>query len=108
AFVEVAHGGNVQLLARRRHVAGGGTRKNTTAGREDRVRRVGNDFHDDLTADAVCLANPPDDQEFGRRHEPALFGWLFADRHGARLELGGEARLVTRLEHTGLTQERAD
>ena len=51
-----------------RGVAGGGARENTTAGREDRVRLVGDRLDDEIAADAVCLADPPDDDELGRRH----------------------------------------
>ena len=57
-----------QLAAVLCRIAGWSARNNTTAGREDRVRLVGDRLHDDFAADAVCLADPPDDDERGRRH----------------------------------------
>ena len=45
-----------------------GTGKNATAGRENRVRRVGQRLDDELAVNAVCPADAPDDREIGRRH----------------------------------------
>ena len=51
-----------------RWVAVHGTGKNTTAGRENRVRRVGERLDDELAPYAVCLPDAPDDRQIGRRH----------------------------------------
>jgi hypothetical protein len=106
ALVEGAAGADVQLLTGGRDVAGNGTGENTMAGREDGVRRIADDFYDDFAANAVCLADPPDDNERGR-YQLRLFR-LLGERNGAALELGGETRLVTLLQETGLAEQRAD
>ena len=49
-------------------VAAHGTGKYTTAGREYRVRRVGQRLDDELAVNAVCPADAPDDREIGRSH----------------------------------------
>ena len=53
----------MKLLACRSDVAGRRARKNTMAGRENRVRRISDDFNDYFTADTVGLSNPSDDDE---------------------------------------------
>ena len=75
-------------------VAGGGARKYTTAGREDRVRLVGDRFHDDFAADAVCLADPPDDDELGRRHGRGRGSYAssFLSPHAGRRAPGASRR----------------
>ena len=58
--------GGRQISARR-------ARKNTTAGREDHVRLVGERFDDDLSANSLRFADQPDDRVFGLRHLRATY-----------------------------------
>jgi hypothetical protein len=57
----------VQLGAVARRVAGGGSGDEAAPRREDGVGFVGQRFDDDVTADAVRLANPADDDRTGGR-----------------------------------------
>ena len=101
----------VQLGAILRRIAGRGARDDTTAGREHRVRLVGDRFDDEIAANAVRLADPPDDDQLttsdrvtaafdtlelapgARELARSLLG---ADRHGGRVQLAAEARFVAR------------
>ena len=79
-----------------RGIAIGGTRKNTTAGREDHVRLVGKRLYDHLSTNSLCFANQSDEGVFRIRHstsrslsplrqEPRLAGarFPFSARGGA-------------------------
>ena len=75
----------------------GGAGENATAGREDRVRLVGERLHDDLAADAVALTDPPDDRsDLGRSCAGVAALGLVAVLGAAphHFSLAREARLV--------------
>ena len=61
-------GRDVQFLAIGRGCTGGGASEQPTARYENRIGRVGDWFHEQFAADAVCLADAPHDHERARGH----------------------------------------
>src|SRR5438045_3203387 len=91
--------GNHDGSTRRREIAGRCARKNTTAGREDHVRLVGERLDDHLSANSLRFADQPDDRVFGPGHfsRRRVKRWLLpSSRRPERRWLSARFRVAAR------------